>query len=117
MPKTPRRSRALIYVRGTAEEIEQQIPHVSAVCERRGHRVVGIMREQPGATEQWHEANRMLDRGEVDAIVIASANLVPDFLESATGALPGRRTYGTAGAHRQGRRRRIRPMRRGDAGA
>lgn len=115
--QTPGRSRALIYVRGTSEEIDEQIADVTSVCQYRGYEVVGIVREQPGATERWHEANRMLRHDQADLILVASAINIPDVLESATGALPGLRPQQNAGAHRAKRPRRTRPVPRPDAGA
>lgn len=118
MPRPTRRSRALIYVRGTAEEIDQQIDGITAAVERRGYEVAGVVREQPGSTVRWHEANQLVRDGEADLVFVASAANVPDILESATGALPGPlRPRSAAGAHRKGRRRRIRPTRREGGGA
>lgn len=113
MLAAPRPQRALIYIRGTGPEIDAQLTDALAQCERRGYAVEGVLREQPGATDRWHAAQRMLEAGEADVIVLASARNVPEILESATGTLPGpRQPRPPAGASRH---RRVRPLRRGGA--
>lgn len=109
--------RALIYVRGTTEEIDTQLGNAYQVCSRRQYEVAAVLRDQPGGTIGWHAAHRMLRHHEADRIIVASSLVVPDLLESATGALPGPRIRPGGGVHRATRRRRIRPVPRADAGA
>lgn len=107
------RDRALIYVRGTDEQIETQLTLAQQVCDRREYKIAAILRDQPGADTAWHDAQRMVRHRQADLIIVASSLVVPDILESATGALPGPRLVrqpGGAGVHRATRRRRIRPV-------
>lgn len=113
----PDRNRALIYLRGTDDEIEAQLTHASMVCDGRGYEIVGILRDQPGSTNSWHEANRMIRHGKAARLIVSSSLVVPDLLESATGALPGPRLRQGGGVHRVTKRRRTRPVPRPDAGA
>lgn len=100
--------RVVIYVRGTDRAVVEQLQQCQELCTRRRYQVVGIARDMPGGSTAWEDANGMVRRGAADRIIMASACVVPEHLESATGALPGpglmRRM---AGAHR-----RIRPIRR-----
>lgn len=105
--ETPRR--ALIYARGTDEEIEQQVTEAYALCRKHDQVVVGIVRERPGETRGYHDAHRMLRRGEADLIAVASSAVLPDLLESATGGLNGPWLRSLV---RRAPSRRIRPMRR-----
>jgi hypothetical protein len=109
--------RALIYVRGTDEEIEAQLTHAYQVCENRGYEVVGVLRDQPGGSDSWHTASRMLRHHEAGHLIFASSLVVPECLESATGSLPGPRRRPGGGVHRATRRRRVRPVERPGAGA
>jgi hypothetical protein len=111
------RNRALIYLRGTDEQIEIQLTHAYAVCARRGYEVVAVMRDQPGGTDNWHESHRLIRHRKADRLIVASSLVVPDLLESATGALPGPRLRQGGGVHRVTRRRRIKPVPRPGAGA
>lgn len=108
-------ARTIIYVRGTDQEIEDQLNDAYAGCQRAGHCVVGVMREQPGGTEVWHDAQRLLRHGKIDLVYVSSGTAVPGLLESATGGIPGTDLLRgiAAGVRRSARRRRIRPMRRG----
>jgi hypothetical protein len=111
-------NRALIYLRGTDEEIETQLTLAYQVCKRRDYEVAAVLRDQPDGTESWHAASRMVRHHQADRIILASSLAVPDLLESATGSLPGpRRRAGGGGVHRATRRRRIRPVDRPGAGA
>lgn len=112
-PKPPQR--ALIYARGTAAELEQQIDEAYALCRSRGQVVVGIVRDGPGAARGYHDAHRMLRHGEADLIAVASGAVLPDLLESATGGLPRVRIREVLDQGQ--RRRRIRLIRREDGGA
>lgn len=107
--------RALIYVRGTDEEIQAQLARAYAGCESSGHHVVAVMREQPDQVSAWLDAHRMLHAGEVDLVFVASGAVVPDVLESATGGIPGR-TARPAG-RLPASHRRTRPVQRGGGGA
>lgn len=111
------RNRALIYIRGTDTEIETQLTNAYQVCQRREYEVTAVLRDEPGGTDGWHAANRMLRHKQADRIIVASTLFVPDLLESATGALPGPRLRPGGGVHRATRRRRIRPVPRVDEGA
>ncbi len=111
------KNRALIYVRGTDPEIEEQLSIAYQICQGREYEVAGVLREQPGETFKWQDAHRMIRHGRADRIIMASALNAPDILESATGALPGPRLRQGGGAHRATRRRRIRPVARPDGGA
>ena len=116
MPKRrTARPRALIYVRGTAEEIDQQLTNLTEACVRRGYEVAGIARDDPGDTRGYHDAHRMLRHGDADLILVSSTTVLPDVLESATGSLPGPRVREIV--RRTERRRRIRPIRRVDGAA
>lgn len=112
-----RTDRTLVYVRGTPEEIDEQLALAFAACQIRGYTVTGVLREEPGGTERWYEGQRMLKHHRADRVFVASATVVPESLESATGALPGLRRRQDAGAHRARRSRRIRPVPRPGAGA
>lgn len=115
MPPSAARRRALIYARGTEDEIEQQLTEAFELCRRRHQDVVGVVRERPGGTSGYHDAHRMLRRGECDLIAVASTTNLPDLIESATGDLTPFRP--PLPAPRDPRSRRIRPTPRGDAGA
>lgn len=110
-----RRKQVIVYMRGTDEEIDEQLKFCTDLCARRGWEPVGLVRERPGETTGWWDAQRMLFRKEVDLVVVASVDVVPDMMASATGSFPGPR----AGRHvrRPSRHRRTRPTPRGDAGA
>lgn len=111
MPRTPiRRSRALIYAAGTPEEIDEQLAALADTCTRRGYDLAGVVRELPGGTRGYHDAHRMLAAGDADVIVFASATVLPDLLESATGSLPGPRVREIL--RRAEGQRRTRPIRR-----
>jgi hypothetical protein len=103
-------ARVVIYIRGRDSEVAEQLAHCEELRQQRRYTVVGIARDAPGQTSAWDDANAMVKRGQADRIIMASAGVVPEYLESATGALPGpgipRRV---PGAHR-----RIRPLRRHD---
>lgn len=110
--------RALIYVRGTAEEINTQLDLAYRQCRTRGYEVAAVLRDQPGSTDGWHAANRLIRHQKAEHLIVASSLLVPDLLESATGSLPGPlRLRPGGGVHRATRRRRIKPVPRADAGA
>jgi hypothetical protein len=109
-----KRSRAIIYVRGTSEEIDQQLTSLMAVCNRRGYDTTGVVRDVPGSAQGYHDAHRMLRHDQADLIVISSTTILPHVLESATGSLSPRRVRD---ARQTPRTRRIRPIRRGDEGA
>lgn len=112
------RDRALIYLRGTDEQIDSQLGHAYEVCARREYEVTAVLRDQPGAASSWHEANRLIRHREAEHLIVASSLVVPELLESATGALPGpRRLRPGGGVHRATRRRRIRPVPRPGAEA
>lgn len=106
-------TRVVIYVRGREAEIAEQLQQVEALRQERKYLVVGIARDAPGQTAAWDDAMSMVKRGLAERVIMASACVVPEHLESATGALPGpgilRRAHG---AHR-----RIRPLRRRDGEA
>jgi hypothetical protein len=110
-----RRKRVIVYMRGTDAEIDEQLQFCYDLCAGRGWDPVGAVRERPGETAGWWDAQRMLYRGEVDLVVVASGDVVPEVIASATGTFPGPR----AGRHvrRAAGHRRTRPTRRGDAGA
>jgi hypothetical protein len=103
-------NRALIYVRGTDPEVEEQLSVASAICQRRGYEIVAVLREQPGEVFKWQDAHRLIRHGKADRVIMASALNAPDILESATGSLPGPRLRQGGGVHRATRRRRIRPV-------
>lgn len=102
--------RAVIYVRGTTVEIDQQIKECTELCERRGHLVVAIARDGPNTSAGWSDAMQLHASGVVDRVVYAGSKANPPHLESVTQALPG---YGPV---RQVERR-SRPMRRSDGAA
>lgn len=102
--------KAVIYARGTADEIAQQIIECEELCRRRGYERVGVCHDAPGETAGWEAVERMRRTG--CRIVVASALALPDFLESATGTLPGPRTLDAPGPAPRGsspRQRRPRP--------
>lgn len=102
--------KAVIYARGTVEEIAQQIIECDELCRLRGYERVGVCHDAPGETAGWEAAEQM--RREGCRIVVASALVLPDWLESATGTLPGPlrlRTPGPARRSSSPRQRRPRP--------
>jgi hypothetical protein len=111
----PKRSRAIIYVRGTSEEIDEQLDSLTAVSTRRGYELAGIVRDDPGSANGYHDAHRMLRHGEADLIIVSSVTVLPGVIESATGSL-------SAGRVREILRdlpdaqRRTRPIRRRGGG-
>jgi hypothetical protein len=112
----PKRSRAIIYVRGTSEEIDQQLTILTETCARRDYDMACIVQDVPDGVRGYHDAHRMLRRGGGDLIVFASTTVLPDVLESATGSLPGPRIREIL--PRAEGARRTRPIRRWrDAGA
>jgi len=81
--------KAIVYARGDADAIAQQIIECEELCRRRGYERVGVCHDAPGQTTGWEAAQRMRQSG--GRIVVASADVLPDYLESATGTLPGPR--------------------------
>jgi len=111
----PIRSRAIIYVRGTSEEIDEQLAILAEVSTRRSYDIVSIVRDSPSGLQGYHDAHRMLRDDDADLIVIASTTVLPDVLESATGSLSGPRIR--EAIRREGeRQRRTRPIRRREGG-
>lgn len=103
-----RTARVVIYMRGTDQQVAEQLGYCEALRDKRHYTVVAIARDLPGGTAAWDDAIRLVNTGQAERVIMASAGVVPDHLESATGALPGpgflRRM---ADVHR-----RIRPIRR-----
>lgn len=102
---------AIIYARGTAEEVEAQLAECRAHCDRYGYEIRGVAQDAPGETSGWESAQSMRRPG--DRIIVASTLVLPDFLESATGTLPGFPANGK-GRHRRAvppRQRRPKPAR------
>lgn len=115
MPKTPQRTRALMYVSGTSEEVDQQLAILGEVCARRGYDMAGIVLDPPDGVQGYHDAHRMLAAGDADLILFASVTVLPSVLESATGSVSTTRVREII---RSEARRRTRPMprpRRGGA--
>jgi hypothetical protein len=102
--------KAVIYARGDVEAIAQQIVECDELCRLRDYERVGVCHDAPGQTAGWDAAERM--RRDGCQIVVASAEVLPDFLESVTGSLPGPREVHTprpAARSQSPRHRRPRP--------
>lgn len=82
-------TRVVIYVRGRDSEIAEQLANCEVLREQRRYVVVGIARDAPGQTAAWDDAMAMVKGGRADRVIMSSACVVPEHLESATGALPG----------------------------
>lgn len=106
-------ARVVIYVRGTDREVAEQLAQCEELREKRRYTVAGIARDFPGQTSAWDDANRMVKNGQADRIIMATAGVVPEHLESATGALPGPGWFRKLSDAHQ----RTRPIRRRDGGA
>lgn len=85
------KTRAIIYARGSVEEIAQQIIECDELCRLRGYERIGVCHDAPGETAGWEAALRMRQPGH--QVVVASSLVLPDYLESVTGALPGPRGH------------------------
>lgn len=106
------RTGAVIYARGDSQEIAEQFKECRAYCDRLGYEIRGLAHDAAGETAGWESALRMRRNG--DRIVVASALVLPDFLESTTGTLPGPHGPRTARPAPRGlspRQRRPRPAR------
>lgn len=109
MPTT----RVVVYTRGTDRQVAEQMADCEALRDKRHYTVVGIARDQPGGTTAWDDAIRMVKSGVADRVIMASAGVVPEHLESATGALPGPGFF----RRLSDAQRRTRPIRRRDGEA
>jgi hypothetical protein len=95
--------------------VTEQYEQCMGLCERRGYVIVSIAIDPPGQTAAWDDARLMVQQGRAERVIVSSASSVPDYLESATGTLPGPgRVQPAAPA---GRYRRTRLIRRADGGA
>lgn len=103
-----KKTRVVIYARGRDTEIAEQLVKAEGLADERQYTVVGIARDLPGGTTAWDDAMGMVKRGVADRVIMATAAVVPEHLESATGALPGPGIYRRVG----GAHRRVRPIRR-----
>ena len=75
----------IVYTRGASvEEIAEQHRDAIRRCALRGYDVVEAAHDRPGEHTGFDAALRLLLAGEVDRIVFASKQVVPDYLESAT---------------------------------
>lgn len=104
--------RVVVYLRGNEQEVAEQLADCEALRRERRYVVVGIARDAPGQSQAWDDATAMVKQGQADRIIMASAGVVPEHLESATGALPGPGFLRKLSAAN----RRTRPIRR-DGGA
>jgi hypothetical protein len=105
----PKRPRVLIYVRGLPDERAEQADRCARYIGEHGYQLVGVAFDEPPDRDGWADAERMLDAGEVDRIILVSAANIPQDLESVTGSLP-------AGQFTRPADQRIKPIRR-DGGA
>jgi hypothetical protein len=83
--------RILIYARGEADEIRGQQRTCRRIADRLGREVVSLASDPPDGSSGWTSANALISTGEVDRILVASRNVIPNVVESVTMALPGRR--------------------------
>lgn len=106
------RARVVVYLQDVTEHLdEDQLRRIAELCKGNGYTPVAVVQEQPGGADGLIDALRMVHSGEADRIVMASRELLPTLIESATDESPG---PGAAGLHRRTatRHRRTRPTRR-----
>jgi hypothetical protein len=105
--------KAVIYICGTPEEMLKQLDWCTELCDKRHYKIVGVARDR-GDGQAWIDAQILKRSGVADKIVVYSGDLLPspDF-ESATGEIPG---GASARDPRPARYRRIRKIRRNEAG-
>ena len=79
--------RQIILVRGTSQEVVEQIEQLTEICRVHGRTVVSIAMDGPdkwGEMEGWKAANRMVvNWNEADRILIPSyEKVLPAYLET-----------------------------------
>lgn len=81
-----RRTRVLLYARGTKQEIRDQHDECQQTAEDLGEEIVSLASDPPDGCDGWASARAMLAAGEVDRIRVTSRDVIPiaPYVESAT---------------------------------
>lgn len=83
--------RAVVYARGTPDEIGRQQEQCRLMAEREGTDVVALATDAPDGFAGWTAANIMIADERADHILIASRSCIPKIVESVTQQVPARR--------------------------
>ena len=81
----------VVYARGTREQIARQQETCRAAAQRKGQRIVAWAWDDDDHIDGWCDAEKLVSDGAARCIKVASRAMIPDFVESVTRELSGRR--------------------------